>query len=458
MKKYLISIVSFMYLLSSVFSPIGLKVYADTIKSVWGASGVGTFQTTITDNYQSGQLIVDDEGAVITTYDGLTTTNTFAQRVDRTGTRAWGTSGIELSNNATGTQRVTGLVSDGQGGAIFVWNDPRSGTSNIYMQRISKAGSVLWTSGGVQVTNVNSADASITSDMQNGAIISWTDSRSGTNVYAQRIDSTGAPVWAANGVLIGTATSSKATVSDGNGGAYIGYNSATGLAKLQRIDSSGTLLWIAGGISVISLSNSNLSSLNLDSNLNPIVSIVRVFSGLDTDLYIQKLDSSGNLQWGTNGTTITALNPAGVNTTTSLILDSLNNSYVGWKDTRNTNDNAFIQKVNSSGTTQWTTDGVKVINGTWTQSIPYLAIEGTDLLAGVQDSRRAATLGLYVQKFNSAGTILFPIDGYAVYSSSITTLVFGMVSNTKGGVYVLARESFPKVFKIETSQSNRATL
>ncbi len=69
-------------------------------------------------------------------------------------------------------------------------------------------------------------DPMIVSDGLGGAIISWTDYRTGTtaDIYAQRVNSTGAVQWTATGVIICTSANDQIKsqlVSDGNNGAYI---------------------------------------------------------------------------------------------------------------------------------------------------------------------------------------------------------------------------------------------
>ena len=98
-----------------------------------------------------------------------------------------------------GQQYPTAMAPDGEGGAIIVWNDSRAGNPDLYAQRIDAYGNSLWTIDGVAVCT-DSADqggAVVVSDSQGGAIIAWADERGGTysDIYAQRVDAEGIPVW-----------------------------------------------------------------------------------------------------------------------------------------------------------------------------------------------------------------------------------------------------------------------
>jgi len=106
-------------------------------------------------------------------------------------------------------QQDVHLTSDGNGGAIVVWqdfrNDASQNTSDVFAQRIDHNGYNLWAVNGVAVCT-NAADQGapvITSDGNSGAIIAWVDRRNGNrDVYAQRINSSGTVVWAANGIPV----------------------------------------------------------------------------------------------------------------------------------------------------------------------------------------------------------------------------------------------------------------
>jgi hypothetical protein len=93
-----------------------------------------------------------------------------------------------------GVQQYAQLVSDGAGGAVFTWQDERNGTSDIYAQRLNGSGVAQWTSSGVPVSTaggVQSAPA-LASDGASGAILAWTDLRSGdSDTYAQRVERSG---------------------------------------------------------------------------------------------------------------------------------------------------------------------------------------------------------------------------------------------------------------------------
>ncbi|MBI3608567.1 MAG: IPT/TIG domain-containing protein, partial [Nitrospirae bacterium] len=94
-------------------------------------------------------------------------------------------------STALNDQESPQLIADGAGGAIIAWQDFRAGaTSDIYAQRVTSAGAVLWTADGVAVSTAanNQGALQFTSDGAAGAIIAWQEARSGStsDIYAQR--------------------------------------------------------------------------------------------------------------------------------------------------------------------------------------------------------------------------------------------------------------------------------
>jgi len=215
-------------------------------------------------NSQGLPTIVSDgaEGAIITWEDFRSGTNydIYAQRINASGAVQWSANGVPIST-AESHQFRPSIVSDGSGGAIITWEDNRSGNMDIYAQRINAAGAVQWTADGVAISTAaySQSNPTIVSDGAGGAIITWWDYGIGINwnVYAQRINAAGAVQWTTNGVAISTATSSQypTIASDGAGGAIItwqDYRSGTYCdISAQRINSSGAVQWTANGVAIL---------------------------------------------------------------------------------------------------------------------------------------------------------------------------------------------------------------
>ena len=154
---------------------------------------------------------------------------------------------------SVGNQYYCVIASDYKSGAIFSWEDRRSGEADIYAQKIDSAGVVEWQANGIPVCSKTNHQMTprIISDVNNGAIICWLD-HDGNNfdVYGQRIDDVGIPKWQANGVPISITIKYDifiGMISDGLGGAIMAWDDQRNGDNnddifAQRIDGNGNLV------------------------------------------------------------------------------------------------------------------------------------------------------------------------------------------------------------------------
>ena len=122
------------------------------------------------------------------------------------------------------TQSDVQAVSDGAGGVIIGWRDSRYGNNDIFAMRLDGYGNPVW--GPLDVCNElhTQMNLHVASDGFGGALFVWQDIRSGINsdIYAQRIDPEGNAVWTVNGVGVCTNSADKyypRVAPDGEGGA-----------------------------------------------------------------------------------------------------------------------------------------------------------------------------------------------------------------------------------------------
>ena len=146
---------------------------------------------------------------------------------------AWIENGVALTT-ADELQTNARITSDGFDGAIVCWVDLRSGEADIYAQRITAAGAIAagWPSDGLAIctSSGNQRSAGIVTDGAGGAIIVWEDERNGDweDIYAQRVTGSGtiASGWSVNGVALCTAYEIQqfpVISSDAAGGAIVAW-------------------------------------------------------------------------------------------------------------------------------------------------------------------------------------------------------------------------------------------
>jgi hypothetical protein len=287
---------------------------------LWTANGVNIVNQAAA---QRGPKLVSDGsgGAFITWFDNRAGNyDIYDQRVNSGGAVQWSTNGVAVCTMAT-DQLKPDICSDGAGGTIIVWYDYRSTTDfDIYAQRIGPGGAFLWVVDGV-VMNNNVAyaqiDPKIVSDGVGGAVMSWTDYRTGTtaDIYAQRVSSTGAVLWTPTGVIICTSAGDQIKsqiVSDGNSGAYITWedhrNAGNSDIYAQRIASNAAINWAATGFPICTAGNDQLNPMIVSNgNLGAIVVWQDYRSGNNFDIYAMGFNTSGLIAAVGEGGTTTPL-------------------------------------------------------------------------------------------------------------------------------------------------------
>jgi hypothetical protein len=315
------------------------------------------------------------------------------------------------------------IVTDGAGGSIVVWNDFRNGVDkNIYAQRISSTGSILWTANGVPVCTVAEDQGNVyaVSDGSGGAIIVWYDYRNASEykIYAQRINASGVAQWTVNGVMICSEPGSQqmsGLSSDGSGGALIVWyefrNGVNHDIYAQRINSSGSLVWDAAAVAVCTASGNQLNPNIVSDGASGGIVVWQDLRNFSYDLYAQRINASGAVQWTANG--IVICDAASTQNEQSVIADGSGGAVVTWKDARITvsNTGIYSQKVNASGVVQWTANGVVVCNAAGLQSVPKLVSDGAGGAVIVWQDERNGNKDIYTQRLNGSGTEQWTSNG-----------------------------------------------
>jgi hypothetical protein len=235
-----------------------------------------------------------------------------AQRIGTDGTLKWGTDGVTLfSDGAIGTSPP--LITPDDAGGVFVLFTKYDYTPGYYpriLMRLDSAGISLWSPGGIDVGSTNSYAyndfipqsfgngdvlvgwVSLTYDLHanivssagvvgpdlticdapgdsyspmllktsDGAIIAaWYDTRdyatNYTDLYAQKLTSTGLPLWAANGVPVENSpqpSSAFFMIGDGTGGALLTFSTISVTPPFpskvwaKKLKPDGTDAWSLG--------------------------------------------------------------------------------------------------------------------------------------------------------------------------------------------------------------------
>lgn len=351
---------------------------------------------------------------------GMILADIYAQRIDKEGYTKWNTNGNAICTQPA-DQTAPVIMEDGNGGAIIAWQDFRNGTRDIFAQRVDSNGTALWTSNGVSVVSKSTDQRGprMDTDGNGGAIIVWEDSVNGNwDIYAQRINNMGTGQWSTTGVAVCNATNSQINprcVSDGNGGLIVTWqdkrNGNDYDIYVQKINSSGTPVLATNGISFCNTTNTQSNpKIASDHNNGAYVIWQDKRNGNDFDVYAQRLNSSNTAAWTNNGVFVCfALNSQSAIDITS---DSISSGFIAcWKDARSTFTNVYAQKISSTGSAQWTSNGILVSNSAKEQLNPNIIGDGSGGAIITWQENDLTSWDIVAQKINANGTIAWTGGG-----------------------------------------------
>ena len=163
---------------------------------LWAANGA-TVCSAANNQSSIDMKYLGTNGVLIAWKDDRATKNQiYTQLLNLSGVSQLLTNGVALSNGLKAQN--ANMVRDGNGGAILAWQDSTTTSWNIKSQKLNSAGVVQWINGGVIVSDAvnNQVAVSQCTDGNGGAIYSWQDNRNGIDIdiYAQHIFTNGVSV------------------------------------------------------------------------------------------------------------------------------------------------------------------------------------------------------------------------------------------------------------------------
>lgn len=418
-------------------------------RAQWSAYGAPVCITT--DEQGSPTIVADGSGGAILAWDDHrngTDLNIYAQRISAAGVPQWTPDGVAISI-AANDQYTPELISDGSGGAIIAWSDRRNGTDlDIYVQHVDAAGVPAWTAQGVAITALtgNQTGPVLVSDGSGGAILTWSDYRSGTeyDIFAQRVSGAGAPQWGLNGVPVSTASNSQNTpiiVPDGLGGAIIAWpdyrNGPDQDIYAQRVNGAGVSQWTANGVAVtVAAGGQFFPTMAPDGNGGAIVTWGDSRSGVDLDIYAQRISAAGVPQWTTDGV---AISTAVVDQYAPKIAsDGAGGAIVAWPDYRGGTDfDIYAQRVNGAGVTQWTPDGVAISTAANDQASAAIVSDGSGgAIVTWEEYRHGSQMDLFAQRVSASGQPQWTTNGSVLSLAPNRKVAPRLIADGTGGAIV----------------------
>jgi hypothetical protein len=300
-------------------------------------------------------------------------------------------------------------VSLADGNLVCIWSDTRNGDRGIYAQKMSPDGELLWADEGIEVNDAVSIQdfpVAITTE-NNDVIIAWWNliDWNMLELRAQKIDAIGNLQWDGEGLLL---FSNESILHD---------------IHIINDDSDGVLIfWNTNGPELLGLHILNDGSIAPGWNINGNQIITQYHNYLDiiadgyggavlswtnsNDLYMQRVDGSGILLWGDNGTSLCNEDDIQDRVTISTNNDGI--YYFFWRDYRNSSVNIYMQKVDQDGNKLWLDDLLLQGSIYANQIKSVMGNEGYPIICWSSNGH------IYAQKIDSNGNILWELNGLPI--------------------------------------------
>ncbi len=368
-------------------------------------------------NQQYPQICSDDNGgAIIVWLDsrGGSLKEIYAQRIDYRGISQWTDEGVLVCTTCEEHEQPQ-ICSDGKGGVIITWMDDRS-VIDIYAQYINSSGDVQWIANGISICTGMwpKEDLQICSDGEEGAIITWIEDRdlmSNYQIYAQKVNSSGVVQWNINGELIsttGTYNRFPQLCSDQEGGAIITWIESVNFDIYARYINFEGVLQSLEDIPICTENNAQLyPKICSDENGGAIITWQDHRSG--NGIYAQRINSNGDTQWINNGSLISDWSSS--STRPEICPDGNSGAIITWSQD---NTNIYVQRINFTGDIQWATNGIPICLAIDYQQDPQIASDGNEGAFITWNDHRNVDSDIYAQQVNSTGHIQGPTNGFPI--------------------------------------------
>ena len=353
------------------------------------------------------------------------------------------------------------MISDRAGGAIIAWTDRRNKLTtdfDIYAQRVLPSGVVhpSWPANGraICTAGFSQTNLKVVEDGAEGAIVLWTDSRSGHglvqfDIYAHHVLADGSvdPAWPANGVAVCVADSTQFQIlaaSDGEGGALVCWTDLRTLANRDiyaaHILSTGTLdpSWPANGLAVCTAPGDQTGWSMVSDPSDAVIVVWDDSRSGASDIYAQRILPTGVVDptWPVNGAPVNAY--AGSQVTPDAAPDGAGGAFVAWVDNRGASADVYSAHLLATGVLDpsWPVNGRPLCTASGHQRhVAVTEAAPGEAIVVWTDQRWGSFSDIYAQRVTGPGGA-WPIDGTALCTAYNDQSLPSLASDELGGVIV----------------------
>lgn len=279
------------------------------------------------------------------------------------------------------------------------------------------------------------------SDGAGGFYTAFTNLSAGGVVYVQHTSATGALLLGNSVALSGQTTCiPEGIVPDGSGGFVCVWTAGSAGSRnlyAQRMNSSGTAMWTAGGVTVCAAAYEQSNSVIADDGAGGAIIAwedARANNGT-TDVYAQRLNASGVTQWTANG--LAVCTSSGNQSHVGIVSDESGGAILCWMDARGANYAVYVQRLSSAGSAGWGANGLALTGALADdQWNPVVAPDGREGAIVAWHEWRSGNADIYAQRLSIVGATVWATNGVAVCSASGDQVDAAIVPDGSSGAVI----------------------
>ncbi len=393
-----------------------------------------------------------DGTALVFFYDTRIVNNRFTakalvQRVDAKGNLLWGNEAVPL-NRSDSTQLPVAFQVEDDGSAIGFWAEDRDGDGRreMYGNRISPDGQLLWGENGKKIAKYNEFDVTYTKsvrDSRKGVYLAYIK---GSKLVVQHLNSDGNFLWPEP--LEMPVGISGVPVSDNMGGFFwvaheqIAYRPSAGMilrTRVFRYNNAGESLWDPEGVAITdSAYNQTFTPEVLVNGTEDVAIIYRALNGEHDNIFVQRLDFDGNLLYPYGGIAVSNFPSTKAFNTTCM--DSEGNIITVWKDIRAYRGDLYAQSLSQKGSWNWRNEAAVSLRSD-SESSHVAASDGAGgCIVAWYEIGTGSGWGIWVQQISRNGNL----------GEVLSTSIASEAPSSRHSAVPLAFELFPNPFRDST--------
>ncbi|MDP4172330.1 MAG: hypothetical protein Q8933_00060 [Bacteroidota bacterium] len=376
--------------------------------------------TTVSDQNGGGFVFWEDKV-------DSSTSNLYFQHFTADGTTDFPSYGKPVSQSSSHKTAPISATSTPLSAVIIYKDFGGDKNGELYAQRVSSKGELLWTNYGIKLTDHEgeSQYPYVTSDNMGNVFVTYIyrdfSTPANYKVYVQKIKPSGETAFTSNGMLVAQSARIKSNpkiAGDNKGGMFVFWvESVEGKARLyvQHIDANGKNTWSNKTVQ-ISRAHENILNYSVLSVAGNSAYVNWEVKNGTKDIYQQLISIDGKFLWTKEGEKLT--NQYGSQTSPQEIYTP-SGIIVSWINEISNDKDIFMQKFNLSGKPQWSKDGIAVIRFRGNQmSQRMIADQNSGAIIAWLDMRVKAQKGnIFAQRISNDGRRLWDSTGIEIASN-----------------------------------------